>query len=74
MNPEAIDDVNDRHKTDECPEEHERGGGHQARLQGFARPLFNPDHDGDQHHAECQAAVSEGHFNDILLHLQDFGV
>ncbi len=48
--------------------------GSNSWIEGFARPLFKPGHNGDQPHAKGQSAIGERHFNDILLHFQGFGV
>ena len=48
MNSEGIDDVNHGDKADEGAQEHERRGGHHSWIEGFARPPFEPGHNGDQ--------------------------
>ena len=48
--------------------------GNKPGLKGFAGPFLEPHHYGDQRHAKGQSAIGEGHFNDILLHFQGFGV
>ena len=74
MNSIAIDDVNHSNETDEDSQEHERRGRQHSWTKGLARPLLEPDHNGNQRYAEDQSSIGERHFDDILLHYQGFGV
>ena len=74
MNSTGINDVNDGNEANEDAEKHEWRGGYQSWVEGFARPPFNPGHDGDQRQPKPQAAIGKRRFKDILLHFQDFGV